>query len=108
MLDGNQAMTEHVDGSLALLQDDVTDQRLVLPISGFHFDKSDFIEDGTKPFYLNARRATYFGPDNFLSSSFDFDFRALREFSKSIPPGTRQHHQRRAGVYQRIAPQTPG
>lgn len=25
MLDGNQAMTEHVDGSLALLQDDVTD-----------------------------------------------------------------------------------
>lgn len=42
MLDGNQAMTEHVDGSLALLQDDVTDQRLVLTIGRFHFDKGDF------------------------------------------------------------------
>lgn len=43
-------MTEHVDGSLALLQDDVTDQRLVLTIGGLHFDKGDFVEDWTKAF----------------------------------------------------------
>jgi hypothetical protein len=62
MLDWNQAMTEHVDGGLALLQDDVTDQRFVLIIGRFHFDKGDFVEDGTKAFCLNADRPAYFAP----------------------------------------------
>ena len=101
-------MTEHIDGSLALLQDDVTDQRLVFTIGGFHFDKGNFVEDGTKAFDLNAHGATYFRPDNFLSGSLNFDFRTGLQLSESIPPGTRQHHQRRAGIYQRIAPQTLG
>ncbi|MDX6529755.1 MAG: hypothetical protein QOH41_2045 [Blastocatellia bacterium] len=55
-------MTEDVDGGLALLQDDVTDQRFVFTIGGFHFDKGDFVEDGTKAFYLNAHRPAYFAP----------------------------------------------
>src|ERR1700686_1418743 len=108
VLDENQAMAEHIDGSLALLQDDVTDQRFVLTIGGFHFDKGDCVEDGTKAFYLNAHRPTYFGPDNFLSSRLNFDFCAELQLAESILPGTRQHHQRCSGIYQRITPQALG
>jgi len=73
VLDGNQAMTEHVDGSLTLLQDDVTDQGLVITISGFHVDKGDFVEDGTKAFYLNAHRPTYLTCDCLVRSCYQLD-----------------------------------
>ncbi len=67
-------MTEHVDSSLALLKDDVTNQRFVPTIGGLHFDKGHFVEDRAKAVYLNAHRPADFSPDNFLSSSFNVDF----------------------------------
>jgi hypothetical protein len=50
MLNRNQAMAEHVNASLALLQDDVANQGLVFTVGGFHFDKSDFVEDWREAF----------------------------------------------------------
>ena len=66
-------MPEHVDGSLTLFQDDVPDQRLVFAIGGFHFDKGDLVEDGTKAFYLNAHRPTYFASQCSLSRCLNLD-----------------------------------
>ncbi len=53
-------MTEHVDSSLALLKDDVTNQRFVPTIGGLHFDKGHFVEDRAKAVYLNAHRPADF------------------------------------------------
>ena len=59
---------------LALLKDDVTDQRLVFTIGRFRVYECHFVEDWAEAFYLNAHWTAYFGPDGFLSSSFTFYF----------------------------------
>jgi len=56
-----------------LLEDDGANQRLVVAIGGFHFDKGDFVEDGTKAFYLNAYRAAYFCYEFSLGIGLEFD-----------------------------------
>src|SRR2546422_2319377 len=45
---------------------------------------------------------SYFGSDNFLSRGLNVDFGAGAQHSESILPGTRQYHQRRACIHQRI------
>ena len=60
MFNRDEAMTLHVNGSQALLQDDVTDQRLIVPICRFHFDKSNLTEDWAKTFDLDANRPANF------------------------------------------------
>jgi len=75
VLGWNQAMTEHVDTSLALLKDDVTNQRFVPTIGALHFDKGHFVEDRAKAFYLNAHWPIYF--------AFEFSLRSGLQFNNS-------------------------
>src|ERR1043166_4255625 len=75
VLQMNQSMTNHVNARQTLLQNNVTNQRLVLVAVGLHVYKSNFVKDGTKPFDLNPHRSAHFRGNPLLRSCFDFDLR---------------------------------
>ncbi len=76
-------MTEHVDSSLALLKDDVTNQRFVPTIGGLHFDKGHFVEDRAKAVYLNAHRPVSRTFSIFTETIIRFKYGFCAAFEKS-------------------------
>ena len=74
VFDRNQPVPEHVNSGLALLEHDKTEQRLVDAILRVHFHEEHFIEDRTKPFDLDAHRATDFAFDCLLGGGLERDF----------------------------------
>src|SRR5437868_4158238 len=101
MLDGNEAMTEHIHTSLAVLQHEITNQGLVLAIFGSHLNKCYFVMNGTETFDLNTHGTADYSFDCFLRCSLHFGHGL--QISKSITPRHRKHHERRARIDQCVA-----
>ena len=89
---GNKSVTEHVNASHTLLQDDVANQRLEFAIFGLHIDKSHFVKNSAKAFYLNTNRTAYFGFYHLLRGGLNFDFRNGFEITEAILPSAGKHH----------------
>ncbi len=69
----NEAVAEHIDRSLRLLERDVSDQGLVNAILRSHFKKEDLAHHRRKAFNLDSNRAADVAFEDFLRSGLGFD-----------------------------------
>lgn len=97
-----QPVAEHVNGSLALLQNDVADEGFKSAILWLHVYEYDLTEDLPESFDLDADRAAYCARYRSLRSGLELYRSNLLQVSKAISPSCRQDHVRCAGVNQCI------
>jgi len=79
VFDSGEAVSEHVRAGLTLFQHDVTNQRLVEPVSWLYVNKENFIEDRAKACDLNFYRPIDFTLDDILERPFQDQFRRLTQ-----------------------------
>jgi len=99
-------MSKHIDTRLTVLKYEVTNQRFVFAVLRRHLDKCHLVMNWPEAFDLNPHRTTNHTFHCFLRGGFHLDFSHRLQISKSIAPSHGQNHERRAGINQRITPNT--